>query len=565
MTGSTRARSRLAAPGQHRLSMSDKHGIVQQLLRIGGGQPPSGAHVKAVAERHGVAVRSVYRWLADPAFAQEAVPEPRSRSRFEIDVNHLTVIADEQNYFTAWERMRAAGVVDCSYQTFARALHDRTDPALVRAALDGMKGLVNNRLYLSWLPPHRNHTFHLDHTQMDLWVWPSHKERLPVRPYVTVVTDGATGLIHAVPWYTDVNGDMVAAALAEATIEREYYGVLVGGCPEQVILDNAAAHFGPAMRAGVERLGWILAPTGSYSSWQNGKAERTIEILNDRLSRRAPGSTNAGTTRTGANRHAAPLPRDIKKDEVFSRRTFEAVLQQVVDEVNTTIKMDRHGGRTRLEAYAADPTERRPLTPSVARLSMLTSGLRTVKVTKNGLQFEKRHYLATFLEYGRRYLIRYLPTVRTFVEVFDEQGEYLGQALWQEALTPEDRSEFLKHRAEQEKQARAIEAGTQAHRRHMAAVLNNELDYGEDDEDEPDRVEAAPSGTGLVADVTRMPSDLSDGQIKRRRAAKASLPRVPAPARLKVVRDNEARQGATDRLNAAIAKHFPDFDTKETS
>src|SRR3546814_3725473 len=64
-------------------------------------------------------------------------------------------------------------------------------------------------------------------------------------------------------------------------VEHVYHGVEVGGQPEQVILDNAAAHFGPAMREGVERLGWILAPTAAYSSWQNGKAERAIGMRSE--------------------------------------------------------------------------------------------------------------------------------------------------------------------------------------------------------------------------------------------------------------------------------------------
>lgn len=279
MTGSRKAQpAQGPTTSNGRLSASDKHAVVTQLRRLGAGGRPLAGHVQAVSKRYGVSPKTVYKWLIDPMLAGDT-PEVRCRSRFEVTVEHLTVVAQEQNMFTAWEKMKAADLLDCSYATFARAVRERTSPTLVSAALDGHSGMVNNRLYLKWVPPHRCHTYHLDHTTLDLWVWPSHKHRTPIRPHTTVIVDGATGFMHAVPWTGEINGDMIAAALVDAAVEHDYYGVQVGGQPEQVVLDNAAAHFGPAMRAGVERMGWIIAPTNAYSSWQNGKAERAVSTL----------------------------------------------------------------------------------------------------------------------------------------------------------------------------------------------------------------------------------------------------------------------------------------------
>jgi transposase InsO family protein len=394
---------------------------------------------------------------------------------------------------------------------------------LVSAALKGYKGLVNNRLYLKWVPPHRCHTYHVDHTTLDLWVWPSHKHRSPIRPHVTVVVDGHSGLLHAVPWNAEVNGDMIAAALVDATVEHDYHGVKVGGQPEQVILDNAAAHFGPAMRAGVERLGWILAPTAAYSSWQNGKAERAIGMLNKRLANRAPGATNAGTTRTGAPRNVARLPKDIKPDDVWSWKAFTLALQAEVDDINTTIKVKRLGGLTRLQAYDSDPTERRAMPQAEATLAMLTSGDKTYTATKNGINFGGVDYVDSCLEYGRKYLIRYLPTQRDFIEVFDLTGEHVGTAYDPDRIPKDQRSAFMAERARQEYDAQAIEFGVRAHRRHQAAADNAGVNYEETPPAEPTGAPEKP-----VKAVDRLDRSKGEKAVPKTRASRPQQPRVPA-------------------------------------
>lgn len=557
---------------------SDKVAAVARLLRVGAGGRPLGAHVRWVADHFGVSTRSVYRWLQDPdlcaAARGERSPQRAGRERFEVSVVELAVLGQEQSARAAWESMRQQDLVSCGYSTFTRALRERTDPALVAAAVDGYKGLVNNRLYLMYDPPHRNHTFHLDHTQLDMWVWPSHRHAAPVRPEVTVVVDGYSGLVHAVPWTGAVNGDMVAAALAEATVERTYHGVQVGGQPEQVILDNAASHFGPTMRAGVERFGWILAPTAAYSSWQNGKAERALGALIQRLCKRAPGATNAGTVKTGAQRHVAPRIKDIKPDEVWSWTAFCAALQETVDWLNTECPQERRGGMTRLQAYDADPTERRPLTPEEARLGMLSSDGRAYKATKNGLQFRNVHYVSSRMTYGRSYVVRHLPTVTDFIELFDvATGEYIGRAEPADRLSPQERGRFLNARGRQEREARAIEEGVRRYRRHRAQVDNlmyeDPTDDGElspsderpaapEDVPAPEGVQPnSPTDSNLAAETAAIPlrEDLPrwNGTAPvpttgRGARGRTHLPRVPHPDRVRTRADAEALARENDFL-----------------
>ncbi|MBR7744352.1 DDE-type integrase/transposase/recombinase [Phycicoccus sp. BSK3Z-2] len=489
-----------------------RQAVVASLLRLGGGQSPSSAHVNRVAALYGVTQRTIYRWLRDPILREALAPVPVGirRRGFKITTMHLTVIADEQNARSAWRRLRDAGEVECSYATFMRAL-DNCDPGLREAAIHGFKGLVNNRLYLKHTPPHRNHTFHLDHTILDVFVWPSHREKSPIRAQVTVVVDGYSGLIHAVPWKTDVNGDMVAAALVEAATERDYYGVKVGGVPEQVVLDNAAAHFGPAMRAGAQNLGWLLSPTHPYSSWQNGKAERAIGLLNQRLANRAPGATDAGTTRKNMRRHIPVTQMDrLDPNTVWSWKAFTLALREVVDDLNRNVPVERLGNQTRLAVYAKDPTERHPIDASIAVQSMLHTAERTYQATKNGIQYDNRQYVSADVQFGRRYLVRYLPTLRDSIHLYTANGQYVGEAFEAGSLPPKARAKFMAARAQQERAATAIEHGVVAARRHFADAVNAQV--ASTDDDGADEV-----GPSLTAEINA-----------RATQPRPRLPRVPA-------------------------------------
>lgn len=551
---------------RRRLSWSDKQAIVAQLRRLGADNRPLPHHVQTVAAKWGVSTRAVYHWLKtiDP----NAPRPPRKQTVYTPSVEDLTVLAQEQNMASAHELLVEAGQITVSYETFARAIRERTDPTLVAAALDGYPGLVNNRPYLSWQAPHRNHTWHLDHTIMDVWVWPSHKHREPIRPQVTVFVDGYSSLLHAVPWKTHINGDMVAAGLVEFGTERDYFGVTVGGLPEQVVCDNAAQHFGPSMREGVQNLGWILTPTAAYSSWQNGVAERALGLLNQRLANRLPGATKAGTIRNGSSRHVAKLPAKVKPHEVLAWPVFAALLQDAVDDINTTIRMRKHGGLTRLSAYAADPTEQRPLDAVQYRTALMTSGDLTYKWTKNGLHFDGHYYFGTGLRFGDRYLIRYLPTSRDFIEVFTLENEWVCHAVRADRMSRAQIGPFMAERAATEDEFRAIEAGVIAYRRQLAAAASAGATYGDEDtsyDGKDDRAAVMSSRASVEDAVDRAASADADGdavgepvtsgrgQRGRGRGSRPAAPRVPVTS----AADDETAQRATARLATKYGKALP--------
>lgn len=452
-----------------------KAAAVARLLRLEtDGVVPMHAIV-SVASQHDVSTRTVYRWLADSTLREKDVQDlvPRA-DRFDVDTLHLTVLAQEQDMHAAYRALVHAGEYNRSYATFARAMK-RVSPDRVLGALEGFSGLVRNRMYLSYRPPHKNHTWHVDHTKADLWVIADHRSNTPIRPYLTTVTDGATGLVHAYLWKTPVNADAVAAALAETATEHDYFGVTVSGVPEQVVFDNAAEHFASAIQSGALNLGFIINPTTPYSSWQNGKAERTIDLVNDRLSSRAPGALHAGTTREGHSRHTGRTKAKIDPNAHLSWNALNALLDEVLTEVNAEVRVDRLGKRTRLEAYADDPTEPRRFTDEELRHAMLRTVKDSYRATKNGIHFDRGQYVAAGLHVGAAYKIRHLPHGRDYIEVFTLDGKHVARAWRQDVIPKKDRLALLAERARHEREYQAIEAGVQEHRRQVAAAQRNAI------------------------------------------------------------------------------------------
>ncbi|MBE7325288.1 transposase [Nocardioides sp. Y6] len=458
---------------RNRFTVAEKRDIVSQLRRLGAEGRPPPEHIRAVAAQYGVTTRAVNLWLRDETLTGETSTSGETPPKgFRVDVDMLTVVGNEQNRRTAYEKLRAAGIVNVAYSTFCRAVND-VDPSLVGAALKGQKALVGNRMYLKTVAPHRGWVYHLDHTQLDLFIAPSHRHtKRVVRPWVTVIVDGATGLLWAFPWYRPVNGSMVAAALASVCTRQEYRGTVVGGVPEQVVLDNAGEHFTEQMAAAVTRIGTIMTPTHARSSWQNGKAERAIGLLMRRFADRAPGAINAGEARDGGSRYLENTRGNTDPATLWTARTFERTLQNTVDEINSEIPMKRHGGLTRIEAWRRDQTELRFITDLAARLVALPTAKDTYKATKGGISFNGHDYVHEDLHVGRRYKVRFLPTQTDFIEVFSEDDKHIARAWRSDAIPAEERKKFLAARARIERDAKAIESGLQAARAHQAALDN---------------------------------------------------------------------------------------------
>lgn len=309
--------------------------------------------------------------------------------------------------------------------------------------------------------------------------------------HLTVAVDAATSLVHAFLWKTPVNADLVAAALAEVAAEHDYHGVTLGGIPEQVVFDNGAENYAAVMHASADRLGWVVSPIPPYSSWLNGKAERAIQLVNSRLSGRAPGALHVGTTQDRKRRVVANLPKDTDPSTVWTWAALNMALTEVVDEINTGIPVKELGGLTRLEAYAADPTEQRFIAPVELRAAMMPTARDTYRATKNGIHFDNGQYVATDLHVGTDYRIRHMARSRDFIEVFDLAGGHVARAWNVESIPKSERDAILAKRARDSKELNRVNESLRIARDQRArsgnaiAAAHNTPD-GHDDVDSDD-------------------------------------------------------------------------------
>ena len=312
------------SPRRHK-SVTERQDIVAHSLRVADGGTITATLKRSVAKAYGITPKTLGNWLKDEHYLH-----PKQTSAEVPEDSELTRLAATGCRRTAWK----TGDYPLSYPTYCRNLSIHVDPALVQAALHGRAGLWSHRAYLARKPSHVNHTWALDHTPADLYVWPSHRHTTAIRPHFTLVTDVRSALIHAVPWQSTPTTEDIAAALVEFGIKHDYHGVIIGGQPEVLVLDNASSHFAPVLTAGVERLGWVLAPIGQGQSFQNGSAESGVGLVNRRLCELAPGVINRGKTLRGRRRFVRETPADVLPHEVLPWGVFVELLQDTVDEIN---------------------------------------------------------------------------------------------------------------------------------------------------------------------------------------------------------------------------------------
>jgi transposase InsO family protein len=432
-----------------------------------GGVLPNFA-VQQLCDQAGVAPRSLRRWVAEadqtdgPATTAPAAVDksgtgvsvparPRRRTSFEIGENHLAAVRATLNLKEAharlWPKESSPGRV--SYPTFARA-YKNLPPSIREGVLYGWDAMVKHQVYLSMAAPHRNHTWHLDHTQADLWVSTS---RGIVRPWVSVVRDNATSMrLAAVVYQGRPNEDTICDLLATAARQHNYtvdgQTVLVGGLPVQLVLDNAAEHFAQAVTRGAVTLGVVIAPSKAFYKHQNGPAESTFSGLNKQLLAGLPGYTKGGNGDDGKPLVCPGNPKDVDPDMVMTIESFQKHLDRWLVEKNTTGKIHRLGDQPPIAAWRDDPTELRTVAEATVRAMMQRASFDRA-INAEGIRFRGVDYLApelnAYRETGARVTVRYLSRETRFIEVFDGDT-WICRAYDRRLLTDTQRRAILRNR-----------------------------------------------------------------------------------------------------------------------
>lgn len=388
-----------------------------------------------------------------------------------------------------------------SYRQFVRDIQ-RLDPALTAGASHGYKAMVDNRVYLTNVVPHRNHTWNLDHTLADLWVLPDRGE-VPFRPWITMVVDGATDVWMAViaheghPNTERITAALTRAAVGDAVDRGET--PTVGGLPVVVVFDNAREHLAQAVEEGCLRLGIIASPTTPYHSWENGRVETAHGHLASSFLATLPGYSKGGVRHDGTPRFA---PRSVRagKDKDLSKAPtpllrfseLVALLEEHRILRNASVR-DRHG-MTPMDRWNADTTAIVAV-DGARMLANLTVAARKHTVNKSGIRFQGHDYISVELgEYRKRQVtVRHLPTVKDWIEVFDDT-RYIGRAWLATSLPEDERNRITLGRARMEQDFRRIERAARQHRAH-AAMAAAEGWNPEDLPEEPALIQAVTGET----------------------------------------------------------------------
>lgn len=518
-----------------------KQAVVHALLayrQTYGGKVPTFV-LEQFSDRTHVSVRHLRRWVADAvtpptestvcdttAGTTTRVRHAKGRP-FEFTEDHLVVMRSTLNAKAAHailfppENRTQAGWV--SYPTFARAFKN-LPPSIRDGILNGWDAMAKRQVYVSMAAPHRNHTWHLDHTEADLWV------SLPggriLRPYVSVVRDNTTSIILAATAYQGhPNEDSICDLLATAAMERQYAmgkkTVTVGGLPVQLVLDNGMEHFAEAVTRGALMLGVVINPTKAFYKHQNGTAESTFSGLNKQLLKGLPGYTKGGKGDNGKPLIAAKYPDQVDPATVLPIEVFQKHLDQWVVDKNTKGRLHRLGNRTPLAAWASDPTEIRKTPAETVRAMMQRASTGRV-VNAEGIRFRGIDYIAPELGYyrerGLRLTVKFLMRETRFIDVFDGEN-WICRAYDRNLLTEGQRRAILLGRERDLDLLKRVNAEANQERLHRAMTEASAAYDG--DETDPTVVDAVDDAVEKVTDITRARS-------KKKPKAKEAVGDLPA-------------------------------------
>ena len=498
----------------------------------------------------GVGKRTIRRWAAEgiEAATQPDEPQPQpdnedppseksARAAFEIREKHLIAIRSHLNLKDAWselfpdEMKGSPGWV--SYPTFARAF-SRVPAPIRDGILNGWDAMVTKQTYLSMVAPHRNHTWHLDHTEADVWVHLGRGQI--VRPWVSQVRDSATGMrLAAVVYAGRPNEDSICDTLATAARERTYWHngrrVTVGGRPVQIVLDNAAEHFAEAVTKGALLLGVIINPTMAYHKQQNGQAESTFSGLNKQLFKKLPGYTKGGMGDDGQPLIAPKYADQVDPTKVLQIEVFQDELDTWLVDKNQECRMHRLGNQVPLQAWVDDPTPISTVDEKNLRAMMLRAS-KPHAVNAEGVRFRSVDYLAPELNYyrdrGLRVEVRYLKRETRWIEVFFE-GDWVCTAVDRNLVTPQDKQALLGNRAKDLDLLKRINHAANQDRLHRHMAGSDSAYDDQNDELDPTLIDPVEETVASVTDIKSKAKSKPDAKPASQPTATQEQPAQSAP------------------------------------
>lgn len=244
--------------------------------------------------------------------------------------------------------------------------------------------------------------------------------------------------------------DAVLAALRSAIDRRAPYGP-AGGLPAAIRVDRGKEFLCRTVTGAMGAFAIAVTDLPAYTPHLKG----TIEALNDAVEEMFLVSL---PRYTGRQKLTGGRPADPDAPALV----FASFVSGLLDWVrwwNSEHRPDALGGRTPLQAWAADPTPVADVPAEQLAGFALEDDGRERTITTHGVRWHRRDYIADWMvgRTGTRVVVRHLPHHDDLIEVFDTAGAHLGSAYLADAATGE--------------QIRALKAARTAAARRLRADL----------------------------------------------------------------------------------------------
>lgn len=365
----------------------------------------SNESVRHAAHMLGVTPRQIRRLLARKEGQAPAV-EPR----FELTKHHIDVLFSVGGIASeAYKILEECGEKpSTSLKTFQRRVA-QMDPALRATASHGWPGAISKFTYASKHAPYRGHTYCIDHTVLPVPVVAHRGSTEWFYPWGSIVWDEATRLALSGDAYdhdpqSETTRDILLAAFEGFDLDD---GTPVGGVPENVLSDRGSDLISEMNSLGLIRAGIGRKFSPPRESYQNGIAEKGLDLFQKEFCRKQPGWVPGKR-----DSHQRNHPVDhLNPASLLTLDQFRALFAAELHRWNEARPHGSLGGQTPAQAWAADEHVVPAADPAALRMAMLKSDA-TPKIGKKGVRFNEQDYFhptALRLHIGKTVEVRYLP------------------------------------------------------------------------------------------------------------------------------------------------------------
>ncbi|MEU9721000.1 transposase [Streptomyces sp. NPDC047976] len=351
-------------------------------------------HVRTVGETFGVRERAVWRWLAAAEEDESAVPGEVTRyyGRFTVTPDVRALLGLWKGNVAAVHReltaraARGEGDLPPSVQTLHRAIR-RDLSAGERAGLaGGERGARKHDVFLARPRGWRNRVWEADHVQAPVLV---EVEGVARRPWVTWFVDCATNTVMGVAVTPgSPSRESVLAALRSAVLREEPFGPQ-GGLPEKVRVDRGKDFLSRTVAAAFGALVVEVEDLPAYTPHLKGTVEGLNRAVESMFLAALPGYVRQ--PRPGRR------PGRPKDEGLLDFEDFTARLLGWVEWWNTCHLPQPLDGKSPLQAWEADPTPVREVSPDELWTFTLEDDGRIRVVSTRGVRFRRRDYVGPWM------------------------------------------------------------------------------------------------------------------------------------------------------------------------